>query len=61
MQETSRKFVFDPADPSIKSDINAMILQYLQEERLFNTASILQDEALIKVSDMMAKRFEGNS
>lgn len=48
--------VFDANDPVIKSDIHALILQYLQEERLLSTATAIQDELAMKISELAAKR-----
>ena len=50
--------VFDETDPAIKADLNAMILQYLQEENLLATATTIQDELATKASELVAKRYD---
>jgi hypothetical protein len=47
---------FDPTDPTIKNDLNLIILQYLQEQQLYTTANAIQTELALKISETAAKR-----
>jgi hypothetical protein len=48
--------VFDPADSTIKDDLNMMILQYLQEQELFSTANAIQLELGLRTAEIATKR-----
>ena len=49
--------IFDSSDATVRNDINTMILQYLNDEKLSLTASTLRDEASLKVGVILEKRY----
>lgn len=49
--------VFDETDPMVKQDIHVMIVQYLQEQELNESAGAIMNELAIKNSELVAKRY----
>lgn len=49
--------IFDSSDQTIKNDVNIMILQYLEDNNLNDTANTIRNELNMKISETAITRY----